>query len=245
MKTLAIIPARYDSTRFRGKPLANIAGKPMIQWVWEAVKSSKRIDRILIATDNDSILSTAKNFGAEAIMTPAELPSGTDRIAYVVKSLSRMETPEITVNVQGDEPLLKGFMIDELVDTIEKCDAPIATIVALASQRDLFDANTVKAVCDLSMNALYFSRAPVPFHRDSESKSDFSFLKHIGVYAFRTDALIKFSSLPQGTLEKIEKLEQLRALENGWKIRCVLIPEAEKLIGIDTPDDLEKVRNYL
>jgi len=265
MKNFAVIPARYGSTRFPGKPLVDIAGKPMIRWVWEAAVSAKKIDRVVIATDDERIIATVKSFGAEAILTPAELACGTDRVASVIRGIYPSDRPDIVVNIQGDEPLLTGEILDKLVEGFIKSDAPMGTVVAPATESELADPNTVKAICDGDNNALDFTRerraergvqsakceVPPPTTREAEGKTNneqrpaTTNFKHIGIYIFKTHALLDFAQLKPTPREKAEKLEQLRALENGWKIYCADIPEAAGLIGVDTEEDLEKVKGKM
>jgi len=240
MHIIAIIPTRYGSTRLQGKPLMDIAGKPMIRWVWEAAISATKIDRVIIATDDERILEKAKIFGAEAVMTPSELASGTDRVAHVIKQIYPSDRPDIVVNIQGDEPLLTGEVLDKLLNDFIGSDAPMATIVAPADAIRFSDPNMVKVVYDSESNALHFSRALIILPRGPAEN-----FKHIGIYAFRTHALLDFAQMEPTPGEKSERLEQLRALENGWKIKCVFIPEAANLIGVDTEEDLERVREII
>jgi len=241
MAVTAIIPARFSSTRLEGKPLVDIAGKPMIQRVWQAAVEAKTINNVIIATDDQRIKDEVESFGGDAVLTPEKLSSGTDRIAHVVYQIYPSDRPAWVVNVQGDEPLITGEIIDQLVVFAIRSDSRITTIVTKCDKIGEEDCNVVKVVMDKNNYALYFSRSSIPYCKDSTRE----FFKHIGIYAFKTDALLDFSQMKPGELEKTEKLEQLRALENGWKIKCVNIPQAKNLIGVDTPEDLEKVRDYL
>lgn len=253
MKITAIIPARYGSTRFVGKPLANILGKSMIQHVYDGVSKSRLIDNIIIATDDSRIYKTAKDFGADVVMTSPYHTSGTDRVAEVARSLKS----EIIINVQGDEPLIKGFIIDKAIEPLIKDpNLQMGTMAAKIDEvEDWFNPNVVKVVIDKNGFALYFSRSPIPFPRDLKidrfelgkckigEKFIKNFFKHIGVYIYRKDFLINFSKMKPTPLEKLEKLEQLRALENGYKIKVIKVKY--KPISVDTPDDLKRVIKIL
>jgi 3-deoxy-manno-octulosonate cytidylyltransferase (CMP-KDO synthetase) len=243
MRITAIIPARFASSRFPGKPLADICGKPMVQWVYERAALSTLVDRVIVATDDERIFQRVADFGGEAQMTGADHPTGTDRLAEVA---SRIET-DLVVNVQGDEPLIDPRMIDQAIGPL-KADRNIVmgTLKSrIASVEEYLNPNVVKVVADRQGFALYFSRAPVPHPRDVAGSLADHFLqleifKHIGLYVYRRDFLLAFPSLPATPLESMEKLEQLRALENGFRIRVVetgLISQ-----GVDTPEDLERVR---
>ncbi|MBF0484236.1 MAG: 3-deoxy-manno-octulosonate cytidylyltransferase [Candidatus Omnitrophica bacterium] len=237
MIAIGIIPARWGSTRFEGKVLADIGGKPMIQHVWERTKKSQHLKEVLIATDDDRIKNAAQKFGASVIMTAASHPSGTDRIAEAV---SRIEC-DVVVNIQGDEPLIQHKVIDDLVQVFVKNPATVmATVIKkLTNEADFLNPNVVKVVVDQQGNAIYFSRAPIPFNRDGVPFEKLKVYKHLGIYAYRKDFLMGFKNLPVSILEQTEKLEQLRVLEAGYKISTV-VTDIET-IGVDTRDDLEKV----
>lgn len=239
MKTVAIIPARFASSRFPGKPLIQIHGKPMIQWVWERVRQCSELDQVWVASDHERILDTVRDFGGRAIATRRDHPSGTDRLAEAAASIGLADR-DVVVNVQGDEPQVQEEMITLLVQTLTSEDhAPMATLaVASQSAEDLRDPNVVKVVTDRDGNALYFSRAAIPHRRDPSEVTE-PFLKHLGYYAYRKSFLNVFTRLTPGPLEKIEKLEQLRALEHGYPIRVGLSPF--ETVGIDTPEDLERL----
>lgn len=247
MKTLAVIPARYGSTRFPGKPLALIHGKPVIQYVYENASNATEIDDVIVATDHEDILKSVRSFGGAAQMTPSDLPSGSDRVAAVARDLSH----DIVVNVQGDEPLLDPDMISLTISALKNSDAHISTLATpVRSAEDIFDPNIVKTVFDRDMRALYFSRAPIPYYRDlyplsntSSSISSLKIFKHIGIYAYRRDALLALTALPPTDLEKAEKLEQLRALEHGYTIKLSITEK--DTFGVDTPGDLERVKEWL
>lgn len=238
--TLGIIPARWASTRFPGKPLHHIAGKPLVQHVWERCQQCHRLDRIVIATDDQRILDTAIGFGAEAVMTSESHPTGTDRIAEATAAF-----PEAThvINIQGDEPLIDPTLIDELVETLHH-DAGISMATAANPITDdalLNDPNVVKCVLALNGDALYFSRSPLPYRR-SESP-ELNLYRHKGIYAYRRDFLEKFVTWAPSPLELAESLEQLRALENNARIR-VLITDDESP-GVDTPEQARQIESLL
>jgi len=226
-----IIPARWGSTRFPGKPLHLLAGKPLIQHVWERCIQVSGADRVIVATDDTRILETAFAFGAEVALTSAAHPSGTDRVAEVAKNL---RNAGILVNVQGDEPFLDPRLAGRLIDAL-KADprAQMATAACELSPRDRDNQNVVKVVCDLSGNALYFSRSLIPCDRDGDVAP--ARLRHIGIYAYRRTFLLKLVKAKQTPLEISEKLEQLRALEHGARIRVISAKSAGP--GIDTPAD--------
>ncbi len=246
---IAIIPARYGSTRFPGKALVLIQDKPMIQWVYERAKRSTLIDRVIVATDDDRIRAAVESFGGEAIMTSPDHATGTDRIAEVAQKLEC----ELVVNVQGDEPLIRPEMIDQAIRPLANDPSiPMGTLCKKIDRRDeAFDPNVVKVVFDRNGFALYFSRAPIPWDRDHWSgKSSFADLslgaamyKHIGLYVFRRDFLLDYARMPQAGLEAVEKLEQLRVLELGRRIR-ITVTEHESF-GVDIPDDLSKILERL
>jgi len=241
-----IIPARYASTRFPGKPLADLCGKPMIQWVYERSAMCKSADRVIVATDDKRIADAVEAFGGDVIMTRADHPTGTDRLAEVAEQLD----DELIVNVQGDEPLIDPDMIQAAVEPmLTDRSIPMGTLkTPLTSLEEYRNPNVVKVVTDRSGFALYFSRAPIPYPRDfsddiAQRWSELATAKHIGLYVYRRDFLIKYPSLPATPLEGQECLEQLRALEHGYRIRVA----ETNLVGqgVDTPEDLERVRAIL
>lgn len=237
MQVVAIIPARYRSSRFPGKPLADIDGKPMIQRVYERTRLCRKLDRVTVATDDPRIARAVASFGGEALITRSDHESGTDRIAEAADIL-QIDQDSIIVNVQGDEPLLEPVMIGQLVDTLHSFpDCPMATLAfASSNRRQYADPNVVKVVVDHCGKALYFSRSSLPCYRDGRPEP-FSFFKHLGFYAYRRDFLRTFTQLPQSSLELAEKLEQLRALEYGFAIQVAV--SATDSRGIDTPEDLQ------
>jgi 3-deoxy-manno-octulosonate cytidylyltransferase (CMP-KDO synthetase) len=237
---IAIIPARYASTRLPGKPLVNLTGKSMIQRVWERTRSAKKISRVIIATDDERIIRAATAFGAEAVMTRAEHRSGTERVAEVAATTAR-DDGEIYVNVQGDEPLVEPEAIDTLVEAMESDESvSVGTLmVPIAKPADIMDPNVVKVVLDFDSNALYFSRAPIPWVRDRDAPVHAQHMKHLGLYAFRRAALLDFATLPLGDLERVEQLEQLRWMENGYKIRVA--ETSHDSVSVDVPEDVARV----
>ncbi|MGE5355556.1 MAG: 3-deoxy-manno-octulosonate cytidylyltransferase [Deltaproteobacteria bacterium] len=239
-KNIVIIPARMGSTRFPGKVLEKIGDKSILNLVWENVKKSSLIDEIIIATDDERVLKEAESFGAQAEMTFSSHKSGTDRCAQV--SL-KYWSDDIVINVQADEPFIDAGLIDLLVRKMNDDDwIEISTLCTkIDNQAEAADPNIVKLVKDKASKALYFSRASLPFYRDGRGPDDFGY-KHIGIYGFRNKALQAITQLEESYLEKSEKLEQLRWMENGFSIHVF---ETEyKGIGIDTPEDLEMARRY-
>ena len=226
---LAIIPARYDSTRFPGKPIAEIQGKPLIEHVYRRVQQASTVHRIMVATDDRRIADAVERFGGAAVMTRKDHPSGTDRLAEAVHQLS----PEtLVVNVQGDEPMIEPDVIDQAVNAARLGDAEIVTLMTRLDPVEAEDPNRVKVVVDRNGLALYFSRSRIP-------SSGTCFL-HLGLYVYRAGFLKKFAKLKPTNLEMAERLEQLRALEHGYRIRVVEVES--KSWGIDTPADLERFR---
>lgn len=240
-KVIAVIPARYASTRLPGKPLVSLAGRPMIQHVYERTKLAQRVDRVIVATDDERILKAVADFAGEARMTRTDHRTGTERTAEVAAHVEG----DIFVNVQGDEPLLDPTALDAAVDALlEEPHAAVATVATvIKTPADIMDPNVVKVALDFDDNALYFSRAPIPWVRDTASKIQVRHLKHLGLYVFQRDALIDYPTLPQGELERIEQLEQLRWMENGYKIR---VAEVEHdAISVDVPEDVARVEKLL
>jgi len=212
----------------------------MIQRVWERTRSAKKISRVIIATDDERIIRAATAFGAEAVMTRAEHRSGTERVAEVAATTAR-DDGEIYVNVQGDEPLVEPEAIDTLVEAMESDESvSVGTLmVPIAKPADIMDPNVVKVVLDFDSNALYFSRAPIPWVRDRDAPVHAQHMKHLGLYAFRRAALLDFATLPLGDLERVEQLEQLRWMENGYKIRVA--ETSHDSVSVDVPEDVARV----
>ena len=241
MTIIGVIPARYASTRLKGKVLADINGKPMIQHVWERAKKSKFLNDLLIASDSELVLKKAKTFGAKTVLTAAHHPSGSDRVAEAVQILD----VDVVINIQGDEPLIEAKAIDDLAQAMKEAPACVAAtlIKAITREEDLNDPNCVKVVVDQNKNALYFSRSVIPYNRDGIKFSSINYFQHLGIYAYRKDFLLTFINLPKSSLEKIEQLEQLRVLEAGYKIKTVLTDI--QTIGVDTKEDLIRAREFL
>jgi 3-deoxy-manno-octulosonate cytidylyltransferase (CMP-KDO synthetase) len=246
-KVIAVIPARWGSSRFPGKPLALIKGKPMIQWVFEQTSKAKSVSEVIVATDDSRILDTVNNFGGNAIMTSANHESGTDRVAEVIRN----KNCEIVVNVQGDEPLIPPVNIDLVVQPLLQ-GIPESTVtlrILIKSYDNLLDRNITKVVVNKSSSALYFSKAMIPWDRDDIIQNSSVdplkpfWYKHIGLYAYRKNFLMEFGSLPSSSLEQIEKLEQLRILENGYNIKVV--ETNLDSIGVDCIEDLVMIEKRL
>ncbi len=233
MKTAVVIPARYGSMRFPGKVLAMLRGKPIVQWVWECAMKSKA-DLVLVATDDDRVYNVVESFGGKAVMTSPNHPSGSDRIMEAVKDIDA----DIIINVQGDEPSMPPELIDRLIDLMSGADAPdMGTVIVPCKREDVADnPNKPKVVISADGYALYFSRAMIPFLR--EGGTEMKVYRHWGIYAYQRAALERFVSLPEGNLEKCEKLEQLRALENGMRIKT--IETTYDGVDVNTPEDLEE-----
>jgi 3-deoxy-manno-octulosonate cytidylyltransferase (CMP-KDO synthetase) len=239
--TVVVIPARYASARLPGKPLVSLAGKPMVQRVYERAKQAQTVHRVIVATDDQRIVDAVRAFGGEARMTRPDHRTGTERIAEVAAH----EPGDVFVNVQGDEPLIDPLAIDTAVGAL--LEEPVAQIATVATPirhaGDIMDPNVVKTVLDFEGNGLYFSRAPVPWVRDTQQKVHVKYWKHLGLYVFQRDALLEYPTLPQGELEKVEQLEQLRWLENGWKIRVAEVQH--DAVSVDVPEDVARVEKLL
>lgn len=245
MKAVGIIPARYASVRLPAKPLVDLCGKSMIQRVWEGASESSLLERVVVATDDERIADACRVFGAEVVLTSPDLLSGTDRIAAAHRALEQQY--DIVVNIQGDEPLLRGSLVDSLVQALYDSEADVATpVTAISLLEDLVNPAVVKVAMHPAGRALYFSRSPIPFFRDAAQHdwlSRYPYKKHIGLYAYRIAALERFVALPPSLLERAESLEQLRLLEDGAVFHCV---ETDiHLVAIDTPEDAERVRALL
>jgi 3-deoxy-manno-octulosonate cytidylyltransferase (CMP-KDO synthetase) len=242
-KTLGIIPARFASTRFPGKPLHLIAGKPLVQHVIEQCRKSTRLTDVIVATDDQRIADVTSKF-CQTVMTRSDHPSGTDRIAEAAEHLA----PDYIVNIQGDEPLISPILIDQVADLLHQFEMSTAA-VPITSPEALTNPNVVKVVINKSSAALYFSRSPIPHVRDLHPQDipslllNHTFLHHLGIYGFRASTLKRFVSLPVSKLENLEKLEQLRALENGIQIGVIIT--THKSHGVDTPEDVAIVEKFL
>lgn len=236
INAIGVIPARYGSTRFPKKVIADLMGKPIIQHIWESAKNAKMLDDLVIATDNEEIMKVIEKFGGKAIFTSPDHATGTDRIAEVVNAID----VKIIVNIQGDEPLIRPMMIDSLVRTMSgDNNISMASLMRkMDDQEEIKNPNVVKVIVDKNNFAIYFSRSPIPYPRIATEAA--LYYKHMGIYAYRKDFLYEFTNLPKSYLEKAESLEQLRALENGFKIK--MVETKFDTIGVDTPEDLEKVK---
>ncbi len=237
-KVVGIIPARFGSTRLMGKPLADINGKPMVQHVYESTIKSSILDDVIVATDDRRIKEAVEEFGGIAVLTSKDHLTGTDRISEVARDMD----VDIVVNIQADEPFIKPGMIDEIVNPLLKDrDIPMCTLMHEIDKEDVQNPDVVKVVTDTSGFALYFSRSLIPYPRREEGHRVF---EHIGIYSYRKDFLLTFSQLEPTPLEKSEGLEQLRALENGFKIRVILTKDYIPL-SVDTQEDLERAREFV
>jgi 3-deoxy-manno-octulosonate cytidylyltransferase (CMP-KDO synthetase) len=241
MTAIGVIPARYASTRFPAKVLAKLAGKPVVQHVWEKAKRCRQLDDVLIACDHPDVLKTAQSFGAKAVMTDPKHPSGSDRIAEAVGHLP----VNVIVNIQGDEPFIDPHVIDNLVTLLKKdFDCVMGTVIKeITTDEEFVNPNVVKCVVDAQGCALYFSRAPIPYNRNPQAPAGMKRYKHLGLYAYRKEFLLQYKDWPKSVLENVEQLEQLRVLEKGYKIKTV-VTEYESL-AIDTPEDLQKAEEWL
>lgn len=242
---VGVIPARFASTRLMGKPLANIGGKPMIQHTYESAKKSKLLSDVIVAVDDEKVYEVVQDFGGNVRLTPKDIQTGSDRIANVIENYP---DAEIVVNIQGDEPFIKGRMIDEAIEPLLfDHSVEVSTLAKRIDNIEEFDSpDVVKVVFDYNNFALYFSRAQIPHVRDARNVLDklqkAEIYKHVGLYVYRRESLLKFTTLHQTDLEITEKLEQLRMLEHGFKIK-VVVTEHETL-AVDTPEDLRKARSY-
>jgi 3-deoxy-manno-octulosonate cytidylyltransferase (CMP-KDO synthetase) len=243
VQVLAVIPARFASSRLPGKALLSLAGKPMVQHVYERVGRAKKVSRVVVATDDERIAQAVRGFGGEAMMTRSDHRSGTERVAEVAAKISA----DVYINVQGDEPLIEPAAVDALAEIFsEDTDAEIqvATLcVPITNPADIMDPNVVKVVLDFQGDALLFSRAPIPWVREEAARVHARHCKHLGVYAYRREPLLEFPTLPPGDLEKLEQLEQLRFLENGYKIRVAETPFDS--VSVDVPEDVARVEKIL
>ena len=240
VRALAVIPARWASTRFPGKPLASLAGRPLVQHVVEAALQSRAFEKVLVATDDERIAEAVLGFGGAVERTSSAHRSGTDRVAEVVARLPQ-DAPDVVVNLQGDEPLLDGASLRRLVQAFTDVRVAMATLVRpLEEPAERLSPHVVKVVPDIRGDALYFSRADIPFDRDGMRVPRFA---HVGLYGYRRATLVRLAQLPPGTLEQAESLEQLRALEHGIRIRCIVT--GHMTIGIDTPADLARAEAAL
>lgn len=244
-KVIGVIPARYASSRLPGKPLADIGGKPMIQRVWERANKAKHTEKIIIATDDKRIYDSVKKFTDDVIMTPVDLKSGSDRVAFTAQN----QEADIIVNIQGDEPFINSAEVDQVAEILmNDSRAVMGTLIKkIDNLQELENPNTAKVVIDREGYALYFSRAPIPFNRNVPDTKEWlnhgTYYKHIGIYSYRKDFLQTFFKCEYSLLEKVEKLEQLRVLENGYKIKTA-VTDYEPMC-VDTKEDLQKAREKI
>lgn len=243
-KVIAIIPARYHSNRFEGKPLAHISGRPMIQHVVDRANRVELLSRVVVATDDQRIADAVRSFGGEVVMTKSDHATGTDRLAEAA-SLIDITEQDIIVNIQGDQPLFPPEVVEQVArPMLDDPALPMSTLIyKIVRPEEIEDPNHVKTVFDRHGNALYFSRASIPFQRNPEEPDKPTYFKHLGFYAYRKGFLLTFVGLPEGEWERFEKLEQLRALEYGYTIRVVLTDHDS--IEVDTPEDIERVEELL
>jgi 3-deoxy-manno-octulosonate cytidylyltransferase (CMP-KDO synthetase) len=239
MRAVGVIPARYAASRFPGKPLAPIAGRSLVRRVWEGAREAKQLDRVIIATDDGRIAEACQGFGAEVALTSPDHPTGTDRVAEVAAGLDA----EVIVNVQGDEPLVAGHVIDAAIEALlEDASIPMATVAHAIEPGSRGDPNRVKVVLDRAGRALYFSRSPIP-HSGPDAPAGTCW-QHAGLYAYRRAFLLDFVRLPRTPLERAESLEQLRALEHGHRIRVAVV-DGWRSLPVDVPGDVHRVETYL
>lgn len=239
MKFICIIPSRYASTRLPGKPLADIDGEPMIQRVYEQAVKATKIDQVVVAVDNPKVYDTVVSFGGHAVMTREDHVNGTDRLAEAV---AHFPDADVVVNVQGDEPLIAPDVIDALCQAFEEDDSlSMATVATPMKQEEYNDPSAVKVIMNQRDEAMYFSRSLIPYPRNPYTDEIHPY-KHIGIYAYRKEFLLQYAQMAQTPAEKVESLEQLRVLENGYKIK--VIKTNHQFIGIDTPEDLQHIREY-
>jgi 3-deoxy-manno-octulosonate cytidylyltransferase (CMP-KDO synthetase) len=246
LHAVAVVPARFASQRFEGKVLADVEGEPLIRWVFERAARATRIDRAFVATDSDHVAEVCRGFADPVWVSRVPHASGTDRVAEVAREVEA----DVFVNVQTDEPLIDPALIDALVQLMDREGVRFASAVApIREMRDFVDPNVVKVVCDASQNALYFSRAPIPWPRgedvapDAEWPEGLVAHKHIGIYAYRREALLELAELPRCRTEETESLEQLRVLDRGWEMR--ILEWDYSGVGVDTVADLERLRSYI
>lgn len=241
MRFIGVIPARYKSSRLEGKPLADILGKPMVQHVYERAKRAACLDEVVVATDDERIRSAVESFGGNVAMTSADHRSGTDRVAEAIRNIGA----DVIVNIQGDEPMLDPAMLAELVEPLRRgAGASIVTLKKrVAHESDFADPGVVKVVTDPAGFALYFSRSLIPYPR--QRTAHFAVFEHLGLYAYTREALMRLAELPPSTLEEIESLEQLRAIENGMRILVVETASRQDMLSVDTQADLERARELL
>jgi 3-deoxy-manno-octulosonate cytidylyltransferase (CMP-KDO synthetase) len=244
MTIVCVIPARFASQRLPGKPLLMIGNAPMIEWVYKRACKVSKFDDVIVATDNQKIADHIASIGGQAIMTPEDLASGTDRVAYVAKNINA----EIFLNLQGDEPLIIPEVLEKVCSVFDDPEVEMATpVTRIKTQADLIDPNLVRVALDHKSNALYFTRSVIPFYRDLKNHDEwlenFEYYKHVGIYAYRREFLLHLTEIEPGKLENVEKLEQLRVLEHGYKIRAVITDYQSR--SVDTEEELIEMNKYI
>lgn len=244
-KVVGMIPARYGSIRFPGKPLVNILGKSLIQRTYENAKRCKILDELIVATDDKRIFDHVKGFGGEAVMTSTECATGTDRLAEAVKNSAHLKEVSIILNIQGDEPCLEPEVMDEVVNLlIQDPDAAMSTaVVKIDSEEEACNPSVVKCVMDAKCNALYFSRSLIPADKSLKFRKDLIYYRHLGIYGYKRDFLFHYSQLKPTPLQLAEDLEQLKVLEHGFRVKVAIVKSVG--IGVDTPEDIKKVEQLL
>lgn len=242
---VALIPARYGSTRFPGKPLVEIQGKTLIQRTYENSKRCPLLDELIVATDDQRIYDHVKSFGGDVVMTPDNCPTGSDRLAYVLNAIPHLQKAEIIVNVQGDEPCLDPLVISSLIEALRSDPSAVMStaVVKLENEEEAYSSSDVKCVLDLSGTVLYFSRALIPGGQTLSYRKEIPYYKHLGIYAYRPDFLLEYTRLPMTPLQLAEDLEQLKVLEHGYKIKAAIVKSASA--GVNTPEDIKKVEQEL
>jgi 3-deoxy-manno-octulosonate cytidylyltransferase (CMP-KDO synthetase) len=244
-KFIGIIPARYGSTRFPGKPLVKILGKSLIQRTYENSLLCKMLDDVIVATDDDRIYKHVIDFGGQAVMTSEAHPTGTDRLAEVLQTHYKNKSLEIIVNIQGDEPTLEPSVIQAIIEILNADPQAVMStaVVKIDSEEEAYSTSVNKCVIDQDNNALYFSRSLIPGNKSGKYRSDLTYYKHLGIYAYRPQFLLKYATLPQTPLQLAEDLEQLKVLENGYRLKAAVVKSS--CIGVDKPEDIQKVEQYL
>ncbi|KAM3343345.1 3-deoxy-manno-octulosonate cytidylyltransferase, mitochondrial [Capsicum galapagoense] len=241
-RVIGIIPARFSSTRFQGKPLVHILGKPMIQRTWERAKLAETLDQVIVATDDEKIAERCRGFGAEVIMTAESCRNGTERCNEALQKLDKKY--DIVVNIQGDEPLIEPEIIDGIVKALQAApDAVFSTAVTSLKPKDAFDPNRVKCVVDNRGYAIYFSRGLIPYNKSGKVNPQFPYLLHLGIQSYDTNFLKVYPELTPTPLQLEEDLEQLKALENGYKMKVIKVDHEAH--GVDTPEDVEKIEQFM
>lgn len=241
----AIIPARYASTRFPGKPLIEIQGKTLIQRTYENTKKCKDLSQLIVATDDERIFQHVQDFGGQVVMTPESCATGTDRLAYVLKNDPRLQKADIIVNIQGDEPCIEPSVISSLIQSLREDESAVMStaVVKIDNEQEALSPSDVKCVLGLDGTVLYFSRSLIPGSNKPGFHTENTYYKHLGIYAYRPDFLLKYTELPQTPLQIAEDLEQLKVLEHGYKIKAIVVESNSP--GVNTPEDIKKVEQEI